>query len=142
MGGNAMTETLASEASIPCGRVAKFQDKSRSLERHEYRFENGYGAHVIRCEYSMGGLVGLWELAVILCDPQNKDVWQITYETPITDDVVGHLTETDVNSLLQDIKALPPREGFGSSEDESHETQHKIPPITAEDIEALRRSYS
>ncbi len=84
---------------------------------------------------------GLWELAVMLCDPQREGVWKLTYETPITDDVVGHLTEREVCLFLGDIRNLPPREGFGPSKDESRETQRKIPPITAEDIEALRRSY-
>lgn len=77
----------------------------------------------------------------MLCDPNNEKIWEITYDTPIANDVIGHLTERGVHLLLAEIRRLPPREGFGPSRDESHETQRKIPPITADDIEALRRSY-
>lgn len=113
-------------------------------EHHEYRFNNGYGASIIRGGYSYGGPEGLWELAVMIWDPRDKDVWSVTYETPVTDDVLGCLTEIGVSLALRAIRRLPPREGFDppSSEDESHETHRKVPPITAEDIEALRRSYS
>lgn len=130
------------------GTLTSFEREiaGRSLsEQHQYRFDNGYGASVVRGPYTYGGLDGLWELAVMLCDPKDETVWEITYETLITDDTLGRLTEAEVNHALEAIRSLPPRDGFskpGPSSNESHETQRKIPPITAEDIEALRRSYS
>ena len=68
--------------------------------RDVYKFGNGYGASVISHRFSYGGDAGLYELAVL--DP-NGD---LTYETPITDDVIGWLTEDDVQACLAVIAAL------------------------------------
>lgn len=69
-----------------------------------YRFPNGYGASVIQRTYSYGGKDGLWELAVVVW---NGDDFDLTYSTPITDDVIGHLGEGEVAELLLQIAALP-----------------------------------
>lgn len=69
-----------------------------------YRFPNGYGASVIQHSFSYGAKDGLWELGVIVWD---GDSFDLTYSTPITDDVVGHLGEGEVAELLQRIAALP-----------------------------------
>ena len=63
-------------------------------------FDNGYGASVIRGPFSYGGEDGLYELAVM-----DKD--GLCYDTPVTTDVEGRLTEDDVTTLLAQIKALP-----------------------------------
>ena len=68
-----------------------------------YDFANGYSASVIQTPFSYGGNEGLWELAV-------KHGKYIVYDTPITDDVIGHLTEEQVDALLCAIEVLPPRE--------------------------------
>ena len=49
-------------------------------------FPNGYGASVIRTEFSYGGPEGLYELAVI---EGSEDDFRITHNTPVTDDVIG-----------------------------------------------------
>lgn len=65
----------------------------------EYEFENGYGASAICHQGSYGHEDGLWELAVL---------WQgdLCYTTPIANDVIGHLTEAEVEHYLEEIKAL------------------------------------
>ena len=63
-----------------------------------YRFSNGYGASVI--EFS--GSYGL-ELGVIKF---TGDDWKLTYETPITDDVLGDLTLESLEQALDEIAAL------------------------------------
>lgn len=68
----------------------------------KYRFDNGYGASVIDDGY--GGNQGLYELAVL--DAGGR----ITYETPITDDVLGWLTPDEVTEALDRIAALPAAE--------------------------------
>lgn len=66
-------------------------------------FPNGYGASVVKSDFSYGGKEGLYELAVIEGD---EDVWQITYETDVTSDVLGYLTEEDVESYLNQINSI------------------------------------
>jgi hypothetical protein len=63
-------------------------------------FENGYGASVVRHQYSYGGPQGLWELAVLDCDSE------LTYDTPITNDVIGNMTEEEVRETLLRISRL------------------------------------
>ena len=68
-----------------------------------FRFDNGYGASVIRHNFSYGGREGLFELAVIkfYCED-----WSLCYDTPITDDVLGRLTGQEVLQTLDQIAAL------------------------------------
>jgi len=65
-----------------------------------YEFDNGYSASVVRSPYTYGGPNGLFELAVMV----NGD---LTYNTPITNDVIGHLTDDGVQEILAKINALP-----------------------------------
>jgi len=64
------------------------------------QFENGFGASVIRHEHTYGGKDGLYELAVL--DAEGG----ITYDTSVTDDVVGYLNEEGVTELLKEIQNL------------------------------------
>lgn len=68
-----------------------------------YKFQNGYGASVIKTDYSYGGEDGLWELAVVKF---SDDVWRLCYDTPITNDVIGYLQWGQVLKFLQQIKDL------------------------------------
>jgi len=63
-------------------------------------FDNGYGANVVCSAYTYGGADGLYELAII-----DKD-GQVTYETPITSDVMGYLNKDDVTKLMEQIQLL------------------------------------
>ena len=69
--------------------------------QYKAKFNNGYGASIVQHNFSYGGNDGLWELAVL-----NKN-GNLCYDTPITNDVLGYLTESDVNATLMLIKALP-----------------------------------
>ena len=65
-----------------------------------YKFDNGYGASVVKHDFSYGGKNGKYELAVL-----DKD-GSLCYDTPITEDVIGHLTMGEVENLLADISNL------------------------------------
>jgi hypothetical protein len=69
--------------------------------QRRYRFENGYEASVIKTSFSYGGNDGLWELAVMGPDGE------IDYTTPVTTDVIGHLSDSDLDDTLDLIAALP-----------------------------------
>lgn len=62
-------------------------------------FDNGYGASIVKTDRSYGSKEGLYELAVLFDG-------LICYDTPITNNVIGSLTEDKVTELLQKIEAL------------------------------------
>jgi len=66
-------------------------------------YPNGYGVSIIQHEYSYGGNDGLWELAVLI---GNYDKWDICYTSGITEDVLGYLSETEVNSICEKVSEL------------------------------------
>ena len=63
------------------------------------KFDNGYEVSVVKSQYTYGGDNGLYELAVF------KD-GEITYATPITDDVIGYLRPEDVTDVMAKIQQL------------------------------------
>jgi hypothetical protein len=79
----------------------KFQDHTLvGRKQCIVQFPNGYGASIVQGEHTYGGKDGLYEIAVF-----GKD-GGITYDTPITDDVLGYLSEEEVEKTLIDIKNL------------------------------------
>lgn len=67
--------------------------------QHVYSFPNGYGASVVKHDFSYGGKQGLWELAVLEGE-------ELCYTSGITDDVIGHLSWNNVEKILGEIKSL------------------------------------
>jgi hypothetical protein len=86
---------------------AQLPDRRIRHDQHIYRFNNGYGASVVMGDYTYGGPNGNWELAVIRFYGSGADDWHLEYETPITSDVLGHLSTEDVARTLIQIAALP-----------------------------------
>ena len=81
--------------------------KEKSLNggvQKQYKFDNGYGASVVQHNGSYGNEQGLWELAVLKW--VNEDRYNLTYDTDITDDVIGYLTEEEVKEILVRIESL------------------------------------
>jgi hypothetical protein len=68
------------------------------------RFENNYGASVVKHDYSYGGKQELYELAVTKYDEDGH--WDLCYDTPITSDVLGYLSEAEVTTYLMQIEQL------------------------------------
>lgn len=65
------------------------------------QFDNGYGASIVRHNYSYGGKEGLYELAVL------DDNGKLHYDNPVANgDVRGYLKESEVTELLKQIQEL------------------------------------
>ena len=62
-------------------------------------FDNGYGVSIICNDFSYG-----LELAVL---KGNEEYWEICYDTPITNDVIGHIDSEDLNDIVESVTALP-----------------------------------
>jgi hypothetical protein len=63
-------------------------------------FENGYGVSVVSHSYSYGGRDGLYEVAVL-----DKN-GELTYDTPVTNDVIGYLRENGVTKVMKEVQSL------------------------------------
>ena len=63
-------------------------------------FDNGFGVSVVSHSYSYGGRDGLYEVAVL----DSND--ELTYDTPVTNDVIGYLTEEDVTDVMKQVQEL------------------------------------
>jgi hypothetical protein len=63
-------------------------------------FDNGYGVSVVSHTYSYGGKRGLYEIAVL------DSNGELTYDTPVTNDVIGYLTEKDVSKVMKEVQEL------------------------------------
>ena len=82
-----------------------FRDGTQRL----FAFEGSpYGASVIQSKHSYGGESGLFELAVLKFDDERRQDRHFTvcYDTPITEDVIGWLTEEEVQATLAQIDRL------------------------------------
>ena len=80
---------------------------SRSVNngiQYIFKADNGYGASIVQHDYSYGGRVGLWEIAVTKYDEDGE--WDLCYDTSITSDVLGHLSESEVTDYLTQIEQL------------------------------------
>ena len=63
-------------------------------------FDNGYGVSVVRTSFTYGGKEGLYELAVLDSDGS------LTYSTPVTNDVIGYLSEDEVSDIMEQVQKL------------------------------------
>jgi hypothetical protein len=68
-------------------------------------FPNGYGVSVVRFPGSYGFQDGLYEVAIIKVT-DDEDGFELCYDTPITDDVLGHRDETDIENILEEVQSL------------------------------------
>lgn len=84
------------------GLKTSWHDELRAF-RALFKFDNSYGASIVRSKYSYGGDRGLFELAVIYWV---GDDWDLTYTTPITNDVCGFLSVDAVKEKLIAIQSL------------------------------------
>ena len=66
-----------------------------------YKFENGYGASVKK-----GGIFTYGGLELVVLRFKEDGSYSLCYDTEITDDVLGYLSDGDVVELLDRIEKL------------------------------------
>jgi len=64
------------------------------------QFDNGFGVSVVSHTFSYGGKDGLFEVAVL--DKNGK----LTYETSVTNDVIGYLEPHEVSEIMEQVQSL------------------------------------
>lgn len=99
-----------------------------------HRFENGYGASVISDGY--GGNEGLFEVGVIKFNDRGS--FRLSYSTPIADDTIGYLNQSEVDEILSKIEAM-------TEVDVTGETRRRVLGRIAKkkaEIEALEASIA
>jgi hypothetical protein len=62
-------------------------------------FDNDYGVSVVKFNGSYGFNRDLWEVAILYKDA-------LTYNTDITDDVLGYQTDQDVTDVMKKVQDL------------------------------------
>jgi hypothetical protein len=62
-------------------------------------FDNDYGVSVVKFNGSYGFNRDLWEVAILYKDA-------LTYNTDITDDVLGYQRDQDVTDVMKKVQAL------------------------------------
>ena len=77
----------------------QYMKRFRNGLNARYKFPNGYEASIVCHDGSYGGKNNLFEIAIMIGD-------NIIYDTPITQDVLGHLTWDEVEENLWRIKDL------------------------------------
>ena len=106
-------------------KLAETRSNGTNGVTYKFIFPNGYGASVVKWisdevwDASVGGYDDKWELAVISKYTETDSRWPvfeygenkyyIDYETPITNDVIGYLTDEVVRNILDRIYKLPKR---------------------------------
>jgi len=79
---------MLDDAPYMVGKQAKLQ------------FDNGFGVSVVSHTFSFGGKDGLFEVAVL-----DKD-GKLTYETSVTNDVIGYLEPHEVSEIMEQVQSL------------------------------------
>lgn len=86
-------------------RPARFvYDWGTKIDHNYFYFENGFGASVVQGPLTHGGRDGLWELAVL---EKTIHGWLFADGNPLGSEVIGHLTEVEVEELLERIEEMP-----------------------------------
>jgi len=82
--------------SITESKIESFKEAKHAVEN----FDNNYGVSVLfgSCFYSNG--IDTYEVAILFDGA-------LTYNTEITSDVIGHLSEDEVTEIMEMVQSLP-----------------------------------
>lgn len=68
-------------------------------------FENNFGVSILMGPFTKGGLVGKYELTILNWIPE-KNFSVPSYNNPISNDSIGHLSQEEINILMKQIQKL------------------------------------
>ncbi|MFY8248270.1 MAG: hypothetical protein ACOVJ5_01055 [Gloeomargaritales cyanobacterium] len=71
-----------------------------------FRFDNNYGLSVVSHSFSYGNKQEKFEIAIIKFNSEDDDDWNITYDTLITDDVLGYQSKGDTLDVIRKTMEL------------------------------------
>ena len=83
----------------PHGGEFRYSERFRKAKRAIETFENGYGISVLFGEMFYSNGIDTYELAVLYKG-------KITYNTDITDDVMGGLSKDEVTDVMRRVQEL------------------------------------
>jgi hypothetical protein len=78
----------------------KLTDQFMSGVQAQMMFENRFGVSVVSHAFSYGGKDGLFEVAVL------DEDGDLTYNTPVTNDVIGYLKPEEVTEIMEQVQNL------------------------------------
>ena len=87
---NTMLETIKQTFTVT-------DHSNKHMTRARVDVGNGYALSVVQGSYSYGGKENLYECAVLFNG-------SITYDTPLTDDVLGYCSEEDVLGYINQLQ--------------------------------------
>ena len=105
--------------NIICERHTRLDGTSSGIrQQYIFAFDNGYGASVVKCNdtiSSYGVEEDLWELALLkevendypessIAYEDDMHTLEIAYEPIVSFDVIGYMTDAEVNEILERIK--------------------------------------
>ena len=95
-----MKELINLQELAPTARIEKVDRKH--LKQWKMYFPNGYGLSLIkgRDTHSNENTV---EVAVLKKD---EGFWQLTYDTPLTNDVIGYVDKEQLIELINEVQKL------------------------------------
>jgi hypothetical protein len=68
-------------------------------------FDNNWGVSILMGPFTKGGLVGKYELTILQWIPE-KNFSVASYNNPISNDTIGHLSQEEINALMKQIQEL------------------------------------
>ena len=96
-----MEQYYLPKIEIECEEFTEHTNSFFKYPRHEYHFDNGYGASLVHNPHSYG-----LELAVVKHNKKTGS-WDLDYKSGITDDVIGYIKgKEELEEILIKISNL------------------------------------
>jgi len=68
-------------------------------------FDNNWGVSILMGPFTKGGLLGKYELTILNWIPE-KNFSVASYNNPISNNSIGHLSQEEIDALMKQIQEL------------------------------------